>query len=401
MKKIFALLLVLIFLIGLWFYLEQKYPTTTPLKSAGYFAAHLIRPHAKMEKESVGFLPYWRIEDAKSIRLDLITQVDYFGLVVDDNGEFVKVVNNETDPGWREWNSQTINDLIAKTQIMGADFSFTVVSQRNTTIENILDDEKVQEKLIANISDQIKSRKLDGVNIDFEYLGDVDQEYKDKFTEFSKRLSDTLRAESPKTKLAVSIMPRAGRSADLFDFPKIVPMYDRFIGMSYDYYGISSDIAGPVAPMTGFKENKYFFDVETTYEDYLKSIPREKILMGVPHYGWDWAVEDGQRIQSLTFPLDSDKSYAAVMSYGRARTDKNLKENQCEFDDYAKSSWCWYTDPKTKIDHQVWIEDNKSIGIKYDYANKQDFAGIAIWVLGYDKDYPDLWNLLKDKFGKN
>jgi spore germination protein len=168
--------------------------------------------------------------------------------------------------------------------------------------------------------------------------------------------------------------------------------------MSYDYYGISSDIAGPIAPMKGFKENKYFFDVTTTYEDYLKQIPKNKIVMGVPYYGWDWAVKDGATITSRTFPSDNPNNYAAVLSYARMREDKDLNRKQCQWDDFAEENWCWYTDQKTGIDHQVWFEDAKSLGVKYDYANKQDFSGIAIWVLGYDKDYPDLWNLMKEKF---
>lgn len=394
MKKLIALVfLVLAFFLS-WFYLRDTYPTTSPLKSSIYFLTHLIKPHAQMEKQTIGFLPYWRIDDSRYTRLDLITEVNYFGLFVNGDGEFVTVVNGETNPGWREWNNQVIKDLTAKTQIMGGDFTLTVICQNNDDIESILDDSGKQKKLIANILIEMKSRKLDGVNIDFEYLGDVDDEYQNKFTAFSKRLSSAVRKDFPQAKLSISIMPRAARSNDLFDFQKIVPFYDKFIGMSYDYYGVSSDIASATAPITGFKENKFFFDVTTTYEDYLKVIPKEKIIMGVPHYGWDWAVIDGKTIQSETVATDEP----AVISYARALENKDLKKSQCKFDEYAKQPWCWYTDKESGADHQVWFEDTKSIGIKYDFANEHDFAGVAIWTLGYDKDYPDLWNLLKQKF---
>jgi spore germination protein len=145
-------------------------------------------------------------------------------------------------------------------------------------------------------------------------------------------------------------------------------------------------------------QNKFYFDVKTTYDDYLKVIPKEKILMGVPYYGRDWAVQSGSRIQSKTLPDSDPDSYRAVISYARAREMKEFKKSQCKFDSVAQQPWCWYTDEKTKVDHQVWFEDTKSIGLKYDFAKNQDFGGVAIWVLGYDKDYPDLWNLIKNKF---
>ena len=119
--------------------------------------------------------------------------------------------------------------------------------------------------------------------------------------------------------------------------------------------------------------------------------------MGVPYYGWDWAVMDGRKIQSKTLPADDPNNYAAIISYGRMRENKDIKQNQCQWDDYAKSRWCMYKDEKN-IDHQVWLEDNKSIEEKFNFVNKNKFHGIAIWTLGYDKQYPDLWNLIEKIF---
>lgn len=397
MKKSLPVILFLITSAAFWLTLKTLYPTITPLESAGYFFERLLNPPIGLKKEVIGFLPYWRIEDIKHIRLSHLSEVNYFSLSVGADGHIVTVVGNETDPGYREWNNPEIKNLIAKSKIFGTKFSVTIACQDNEIIKAILANPDSQQNLITDISEQIKQRRLDGVNIDFEYLGEPDDEQRRQFTEFSKLLSENLKREFPELTLSLSIMPRAARDKDLFIFDSLVPYYDRFIGMSYDYYGAGSDIAGPGAPMKGFKDNKYFFDVETTYEDYLKVIPKHKIIMGIPHYGWDWAVEKGKTINSKTLPDSDENSYAAVMSYTRMKTDNNLKTNQCKWDDYALATWCWYTDDK-KVDHQVWLEDERSIGIKYEYAKKQDFAGAAIWVLGYDKNHPDLWNKIKSIF---
>lgn len=397
MKKLFLILPTAIIILLVYLYLH--YPQTSVVKSTYYFMEHLIKPHAKLDKHVMGFLPYWRIEDMKYIRPELLSEINYFGLTVDSDGKIIQLTNaTEADPGWHIWNSKDMKDFISKTHIMGANSSVTIISQKNSVIEAILTSPTTQITLISQIVNLIKQNHLDGINIDFEYLGEADEEYKHQFTAFAKKLSETLKKQTPNTKLSLSILPLAARSNDLFDFPRINPYFDHFIGMSYDYYGTNSEIAGPVAPMKGFKDNKYFFDVETTYEDYLKFIPKEKIIMGIPYYGWDWAVEDGKTIMSKTFPESDEKNYAAVMSYARMKEAKELNPKQCQWDDYALSNWCWYT--KDGIDHQVWLEDEKSLGIKYDFANKKDLGGIGIWVLGYDKQYGDLWELIVDKFSR-
>jgi len=35
-------------------------------------------------------------------------------------------------------------------------------------------------------------------------------------------------------------------------------------------------------------------------------------------------------------------------------------------------------------------------GVKFNFARKNNLAGIAIWTLGYDKSYPDLWDMINN-----
>ncbi|MGH7202937.1 MAG: glycosyl hydrolase family 18 protein, partial [Candidatus Levyibacteriota bacterium] len=248
------------------------------------------------------------------------------------------------------------------------------------------------------IVQQVKTHQLNGVNIDFEYSGDADAQYVTEFTDFSKKLSVALKKQNPKTELSLSIMPLSARQNDIYAFTKLVPLYDRFIGMSYDYYGQNADISGPTAPMYGFKENKYFFDVMTTYADYLQYIPKNKLIMGVPYYGWERAVLDGKTLKSKTYSPASASNYSAIISYARGREDKDLLKNQCKWDPLAQETWCWFTDKQSGIDHQAWLADDKSVQARFDYANKLNLNGIAIWTLGLDKNYATLWNKITASF---
>jgi spore germination protein YaaH len=153
--------------------------------------------------------------------------------------------------------------------------------------------------------------------------------------------------------------------------------------------------------MGGYAEEIYYFDVSTTYSDYVKVVPKEKIIMGIPYYAWDYPVEVGEEPMSAVLPQNDENGYTAVMSYGRMRSDADINEKNCKWDDLAMENWCFYQDKITGKFHQIWLEDNKSIGIKFDFANDNGLGGIASWTLGYDKDYPDLWNMIKSKFSLN
>ena len=406
-KKILitTLFLLVITVVLTILYLYLKYPTTSPINSASYFINRLKQPHAHMQKDVVGFLPYWRLDDTKYLRFDLVSEVFFFSLSVDENGQIIKIVDNETDPGWRWWSSPAIQNLIAKTQITGGKFGLTIAMQKNKTLESFLNNPSAQKTLTSNLIQIVESDKIDGLNLDFEYDGEPDDKYKSEFTNFAKELTSTFRTQSPKTELSIDFFPLSIEKPRLYDVASLAPLFDKVIVMSYDYYSGSSEVAGPVAPIFGYiaspsaDQTSYFFDVNTTYNDYLKVVPKEKLIMGVPYYGWDYPVEDNTTILSKVLPQNDQNGYPEVISYGRARTNTDLKTENCQWDDTAKATWCAYTD-SNKIQREVWLEDNKSIEIKFDFAKTNNLGGIAIWTLGYDKDYPDLWNLIKNYFTK-
>lgn len=395
----FSLFLTLLLGSSVFLHLRIKYPTASPFTSIAYIADAVRNPHANMTKKTIGFLPYWRMDDTKYIKFDLLSEVVFFSLTADENGDIIKIVGNETDPGWRWWKSQTVKNLIAKTQISGGKFSLTVAMQRNDTLESFLNNQTAQKNLISSLLEIVKENHLDGLNMDFEYSGEIsDESYRDKFTQFATSLASEFKSSSPNTELSIDLYPFSVQKPRLFDVPKLAPLFDKIIVMSYDYYGASSDVAGPVAPMGGYSESIYYFDVNTTYSDYLKNVPKEKIIMGIPYYAWDYPVEEASQSMSRVLPQNDENGYTSVMSYGRMRANTDIKQENCMWDDLAQENWCFYQDASTGKFHQIWLEDNKSIETKFDFAKSNDLGGIAIWTLGYDKDYPDLWEMIAKKF---
>jgi len=400
-KHIIVLVLCFALLFGsVLLYFSTTYPTSSPFKSVLYFIESLIEPRLYYKNYVIGFLPYWRLSDDQFVKPKALSEINYFSLTVGPDGHIAKSSNGQSDPGWYDWNLQSTKDFITRAQIMGANVSVTFAAQDNQLIKTILSSNTAQEQLITDILDQVKSRKINGANIDFEYTGEPDTLYKHAFTSFSKNLATQIKKQNQNAVLTLSIMPLSARQKDLYDFPKLIPLYDRFIGMSYDYYNQASDVAGPIEPMHGFKQGNYFFDVTTTYADYLTYLPKNKLIMGIPTYGWEWAVQNGQTIKSRTLPLDDPNSYAAVISYARSRKDSDLKPSQCQWDNLSEETWCWFKDKKTGVYHQAWIVDNRMLQARFDYADQQKLGGVALWTLGLDKNYPDIWERLTTTFSQ-
>ncbi len=381
-------------------YLYLKYPTASPIFSAKLISSELNYNHLSLSKKVIGFMPYWLLSQKDYIRFDHLSEIIYFSLTLDSDGNFVKVVDSQTDPGWRWWNSSTLQDLIAKTQILKDKFSLSLAMQDNQTIETFLNTPSSWDNLIKNTENLVQTRHLDGINLDFEYSGKADSKLRDEFSLFAQHFVKSIKVKDPNLILSIDTYPLAVRESKLPNISGIKDLFDEYIVMSYDYYQPSSDTAGPGSPISGFANNRFFFDITTTYNDYSKIIPPDKIIMGVPYYGWDWPVVDGSTPLSQVLPQNDSNGYAAVISYGRMRSDKDLKPSQCFWDEDAQQPWCWYTDPSTQIDHQTWFEDNRSISAKFDFANSHNLAGVSIWSLGYDRNYTDLWNLIEQKFTK-
>jgi len=401
LKKIAAVivLLVLVIIGGFLIYAHDSYPTSSAVNVLSDLVYAEEHPHSSLSEQTTGFLPYWRLDRIDSVRYDLLSEVNFFSLTVGPDGHIVRVTGNQTEPGWRWWNTQQVKDLIPKVQIAGDAFGLTLAMLNNRDIRSFLRSTSAQQNLIADTLDQIHSRHLNGVTLDVEYSGAPPAEYRRDFTAFAQRFSSTLRQQASGATLSVTLPALAGRERGLFDLPRLVPRFDRFIGMTYDYYNASSEVAGPNAPMKGFSSHTFVFDLTTAYHDYLHLIPRTKIVMGIPYSGWDWAVRKGSALLSHTLPANNPNSYAAILSYGRMRGFGELKPAQCHWDQDAEEPTCRYVDSKG-VQHQVWFENNRSIAVKYSYARANAFAGIAIWVLGYDGRYPDLWNILRRTFQK-
>lgn len=70
------------------------------------------------------------------------------------------------------------------------------------------------------------------------------------------------------------------------------------------------------------------------------------------------------------------------------------------WDELGQVSWKAYQRSGENIWRMIFLDDAKSLSVKYDFANHNKLAGVGMWALGFDDGKQELWDVLVSKFGK-
>lgn len=107
------------------------------------------------------------------------------------------------------------------------------------------------------------------------------------------------------------------------------------------------------------------------------AIESQKIRMGIPNYGYDWAL-----------PFIQGESRARVVGNVEA-VDQAREENVAiEFDNVSRAPFYhYYTDER--VEHVVWFEDARSIDAKARLVNEYGLDGVSYWTIM--RYFPQNW----------
>lgn len=223
--------------------------------------------------------------------------------------------------------------------------------------DKMLTDPEVRKRAIKNITDLVVNNKYHGINIDFQGIPAKD---KDNYTAFVKELAASLH---PKGKMVtLSVFPKVDVSHDVsgaFDYKALAQYVDWMAMMTYDNHSETSG-PGSVAPIDWVERNiKYALS---------QGVPREKLVMTVASYGYDWPVGKGKAINAGIKDL-----------HERARE----RGASIRWDDSSQSSFFRYT-ANDGSKREVWFEDGKAAAAKAALARKYGLRGVAVWRLGFE-----------------
>jgi spore germination protein YaaH/putative cell wall-binding protein len=229
--------------------------------------------------------------------------------------------------------------------------------------KSMLENSANRKNLITNIVTALKANNYKGVNIDLEGIYYYDRDY---FSTFMNELYSTLHPQGFEVTVAVPAKTSDDVSANWtgpFDYAAIAKYSDQIVIMTYDEHW-AGGAPGPIAPIDW---------VQSVVNYATTVIPKEKILLGIASYGYDWPANGGKaQACSIQDVYDIASKYNSTI----------------EWDDSSKSPYFNYTD-NSGVYHTVWFENSTSIGYKLDIVNNQNLSGIAMWRLGLENN--DFW----------
>lgn len=360
-------------------------PITNPLHS-------LTQTQVKNNSHEVfGFAPYWTMSKLDNVDFNVLTTLSYFGVPVNSDGSF-----DTSDPGYTTFQSKRATELFKKAHSHGTRVVLTLTQMDNDTLDAFLLDPQAQENAIDAAVSEVKDRGIDGINVDFEYVGNPGVEERTAFTHFVKGLTEKMHKEVPSSKVTVSVYASAANSPRLVDISQVAKYSDGIFMMAYDFAVAGSDIAMPTAPLYGKKEGKYSYDISTAVDDFLSQMPANKLILGVPYYGYNYVVyKPGVNVPTRPASWRGSGT-AQTVEYATA----NVPAEASGWDDIGKVGWKAYYVEETGTWRVLFQDDAKSLSMKYDFALEKNLGGVGMWALGFDNGTNDLWSLLESKFGK-
>ena len=215
-----------------------------------------------------------------------------------------------------------------------------------------------QQRLLWEIGAVMLEKGYEGLDIDFEYVLGEDREAFAAFVERSARLLHVFGyvvrvALAPKTS-----SDQKGLLYEGIDYRLLGEAADQVLLMTYEW-GYSQGPPMAVAPLPM---------VRRVVEYALTQIPREKILLGMPNYGYDW-------------PLPYERGVTRARSLGLLEAVELAVWYgvKIEFDQKAQSPYFRYW--QYGVQHEVWFEDPRSILAKYGLIREYGLYGFGVWQL--------------------
>jgi spore germination protein len=224
----------------------------------------------------------------------------------------------------------------------------------------ILGDQAVGQRAIAGILAKVREYGGSGVQIDFEgvYLSD-----REAYSAWLGRLAEALHKEGLTLSVAVPAKQSDNRNGfgGEIDYPAIGRVADYIYLMAYDRHYLGGE-PGPVAPLDW---------TEAVVRYAVGVIPAQKLILGVPLYGYEWGDDPAKNA-----------------SYGGAFLTSRVAEAgaQAVWDPQAAEYRAEWQSPEGK--RVAWWGDERTLEAKLRLAYQYNLKGIALWRLGLE---PDRW----------
>ena len=236
-------------------------------------------------------------------------------------------------------------------------------------VHAILNSEEAQHRLITETLALIRERGHCGVDVDFEYIPAADRE---RYPAFLRRLSAALKPEGYPVYVAVAAKNADDTTSRLtagLDYKAIGEAVSAVLIMTYDYGYVS----GPPMAVSPLPK------VQETLSYAVTRIPRQKLLMGIPNYGYNWPL-----------PFEEGKTRARSVSNEEAIALARQAGASIQYSEESQAPWFRYRE--NGVEREVWFEDARSLRAKLRLAARFRLRGVGFWNLS--RPFRQDWTVL-------
>jgi spore germination protein YaaH len=299
----------------------------------------------------LGFYSDKSINDISDFNFRLLTTLVY---AIDpmDGDPFVRVTRNSA--------------LFENARRAGCKIILSVVFNKSAYNNQIFKSNSAGKNFIARSLALADSVGATGINID---LTGVDKSLNEYFAPFISLLHQACQGKNKGFETSITI-PAAGN----YGYALV-----RVFKKSISYFIIDFTTAktpGPLAPLNNASPNS----VEARFSAYLAlGVPASKLILGVPYHGVGWSNNVPQYISYN----DIQRKYQdAVPVYKKGAS-------AAQIDVSANGSYL-----------DIWYDNDRTLGEKYDYALNNKLRGVAIKYIDEDGILPELKQELEYKLSK-
>ena len=233
-----------------------------------------------------------------------------------------------------------------------------------------------RQKSVNMLIQYAKNYKLDGINVDFENMYTADR---DLFTLFVKELYQKTKEIGIVLSVDVTVIVRNSNWSECYDRKALAQVSDYIALMAYDQHWTGSPISGSVSQLKWTEDN---------IKKVLLEVPKEKLLLGMPFYTRVWQEQYDESNKLVV------TSKAVSMEYA----EQLVVENNAAKTWDAVSGQYFATYNKAGITTKIWLENESSIKLRVELANKYNLAGVASWKMGMEK--PSIWSVIAAALAK-
>lgn len=312
----------------------------------------------------IGVHPYWMTDKYLQYNFTALSAVSFYGYTTEKD---IKAKNIPPAP----------LNIFKLAAAAGKSRMFTYYETDPAHIEALLKDEEAQFRCIDSLLPLLQKYQADGINIWFSQLS---AKQRDAFSRFVTLLSNYFEHNSQQQYTITVTLP-AYDDQSAYDLRALDPLTDHFM---IDFTKASGTHAGALSPMKGDARRA----IEPVMSRFLNlQIAPSKFILLLSYYGTQWrkSPTGGKDIFTRYVPFSEIKN-------------KYPGDSSVIYDEDAVAAYIEEKDANGDVTSEIWFDDENTLDVKYDYILNNGLGGVAIWPLGADDGYGQLWDELAYKF---